>query len=261
VTALRWLAFGDRAGAVWGLAWIPGDNGHGHAALGTGIDSWVVDAELEGSDAGEQWRLRARGLELAISSGGDVLDADGDGLEGFAQLADASGNFTLDGAQHAVEARAWRAALRGLPASGELDSVRLLAGWFGDDEALALLALRPGRARGHEDDVVTAALVERGKPRSVSDRRLSTTYTGEGVPSRAGVELWVSEPAEEPGTAGELGTAEEPGTAEERAHRVAGEAAGAGATWTEGTLELGVEPFRWHSHDRDGTGVFLLGRS
>ena len=96
---------------------------------------------------------------------------------------------------------------------------------------------------------MTAALVESGEPRVVADPRLSTTYGGEGVPARAGVELWVSEPAEEPETV------------KEHPHRLAGEATGPQVRWTDGGLGLGAQPFRWHSHGRDGAGVYLLGRA
>ena len=59
----------------------------------------------------------------------------------------------------------------------------------------------------------------------------------------------------------EVNLAQEPGKAGEHPHRVAGEAAGPRVPWTEGDLNLGAQPFRWHSHGRDGAGVYLLGRS
>jgi hypothetical protein len=124
----------------------------------------------------------------------------------------------------------------------------LLAAWFDRDEALALSASRPRRARGQESDLITASLVESGLARTVIDPRLSTTYAGDGAPSRAGVELWVSEPSEEPDTNGE------------RPYRIAGEAAGSAATWSEGELQLAAYPLRCHSHGRDGAGVYLVGR-
>jgi hypothetical protein len=249
VTPLRWLAFAEGDGASWGMAWIRDEPGRGHAALGTAGGSRVVEAAIE-AGPGDAWRLHGDGLELAVSSTGEPFGGDPESRpDGFAQLALAQGSFTLEGAERAVEAHGWRATLRELPAEDRLDSLRLLAAWFGDDEALALLAVRPRKARGQEGDLVTAALVESGEPRVVADPRLSTTYGGQGVPDRAGVELWVSEPTEEPGKAGE------------HPHRVAGEAAGPRVPWTEGDLNLGAQPFRWHSHGRDGAGVYLLGRS
>jgi hypothetical protein len=236
VTSLRWLAFGDPDGAVWGAAWIP-DGTTGHAVLGAGADTRVLEARLEAAAPDGEWRLGGDGLELVLSP----VAADG--------VVRASGRLTLGAGEHQVDSPGWRATVDEPPSPGQLDSIRLLAAWFADDESLALLALRPRKARGQEGDTVTAALVESGAARTVSDPRLSTTYTGDGVPSRAGVELWVSEPAEEPGTV------------KEHPHRVAGEAAGPRASWTDGGLELEAQPFRWHSHGRDGGGVYLLGRS
>lgn len=234
MTALHWLAFGDLDAGVWGMAWVP-DDAAGHAALGAGADLGVLEAELEAGD--ERWRLSGEGLELSVSGG----EVDG--------LARAVGTITLGASERAIDSPGWRGVVADLPDTRELDSLRLLAAWFDDDEGLALLALRPRKARGQESDVVTAVLIDAGEPRAVSDPRLSTTYDGEGVPARAGLELWVTEPSEDPGSAGE------------RPHRVAGEAAGAPAGWTEGNLAIGAQPFRWHCRDRDGDGVYLLGRS
>jgi hypothetical protein len=242
VTALRWLAFGDLDAGSWGVAWIPDDGLKGHAVLGTAAGARVAEVDL---DASEDWSLKGDGLELKMSPAGGTIDGD----DGFAQLAVAKVSFGLDGEERAVEARGWRAAVRELPEAGRLDSLRLLAAWFGDDEALALISVRPRKARGQEGDLVTAALVESGEPRVVADPRLSTTYGGEGAPARAGVELWVSEPAEEPGDV------------KEHPHRVAGEATGPRVPWTDRGLDLGAQPFRWHSHGRDGAGVYLLGRA
>jgi hypothetical protein len=213
------------------------DGTTGHAVLGADADTRVLEARLDATAPAGEWRLDGDGLELVLSP----VAADG--------LVRASGTLTLDGDERSVDAPGWRETVDEAPPADKLESVRLLAAWFGDDEALSLLAFRPRKARGQEGDTVTAALVEAGSLRTVSDPRLSTTYTGEGVPSRAGVELWVSEPTEDPETVNE------------HPHRVAGGAAGPRASWTDGGLELEAQPFRWHSHGEDGGGVYLLGRS
>jgi hypothetical protein len=251
VTSLHWLAFGDLDAGVWGLAWVPGEDDRGSVALGAGADTSVVRAELQAGGSGDQWGLHGEGLELTISAAGEDVSVDGSApkLEGFDQLARAKGSFLLDGAEHAVDSLAWRAALRGLPEPDGLASQRLLAAWFEPAGGLAALALRPRKARGQEGDLVSAALFESGRPLPVSDPRLSTTYTGDGVPARAGVELWVSEAGE-----GEQEAGEHP-------HRAAGEALGPRVVWSDGELELAAQPFRWHAHGQDGAGVYLLGQS
>lgn len=235
----RWLAFGDLDAGRWGAAWIPGETAVGHVALGTAEDAEVRSAELDSDDDG--WRLRGDGLELDVSG----ANPDAGSERGLERV---SGSFTLSGSEHSVDALAWRESLS-LPEPGELDSLRLLAAWLAGDEGLTLAATRPRKARGQEADLTSAVLVDSGGTHFVSDPRLSTTYDGNGVPSRAGVELWVQEPSEDP---------EE---ASERPHRFAGEASGPRAAWSEGWLELGAQPFRWHGHGVDGAGVYLLGRS
>ncbi len=256
MTGLRWLAFGDLDAGVWGLAWMPGENGAGSVALGAGADAAVVRAELQAGGPAEDWLLRGEGLELMVSAEGEDVSVDGSSpslkgveVDGVDQLARVKGNLTLQGTEHPVDSLAWRAVLHGLPEPDKLTSQRLVAAWFEPAGGLAALALRPRKARGQEDDLVSAALFESGQPVPVSDPRLSTTYTGDGVPVRAGVELWVSETVEPD---------QEP---REHPHRAAGEAIGARATWTEGALGLSAQPFRWHAHGQDGAGVYVLGQS
>lgn len=245
MTALRWCAFGDLDSAVWGLAWVHGEAGAGHAVLGSGLAARVAAAELESPEPDREWRLHGDGFEIALSPARDAAGG----------LVRATGTLTADGGDRSLDAPGWRAAVDEPPAPGELDSLRLIAAWFGDDEGLALLAVRPRKARGQEDDEVTAALIEAGAAGDVADARLSTTYSGDGFPARAGVELWVSEPAEDPEVGGER-----PEVAGERPHRLAGEVAGPAVAFADQGIEFSAQPFRWHSHGRDGAGVYLLGR-
>ena len=95
--------------------------------------------------------------------------------------------------------------------AGSLGSARLVSGWFGQDEAFILLALRAAEAVGHESDLVAATLFDPEGWVPVEDPRLSTTYAESGLPARTNLELWIGE-----------GENEFP-------RRVAGEAAGDGA--------------------------------
>lgn len=222
---LYWLAFGT--GAAWGLTLLAGEAGSGEVLLGAGPETRLVEAQLEPAEGG--LRLGGEGLELAVSPDGR-----------------ATGSGMIAGTERRIEAPAWR-----LPVgrTGDFDSLRLAAGWFDDQDGLALLALRSPKARGQESDRIEAVLVEAAKAQTVNDPRLSTTYTGDGVPARAGVELWVSEPGADSESSSE------------RPHRAAGEAVGTRTSWRADGLELGAQPFRWHSQGRDGDGVYVLGRA
>jgi hypothetical protein len=72
------------------------------------------------------------------------------------------------------------------------------------------------------------------------DPRLSTTYDGDGDPTRATVELWISD-----------GEREYP-------RRAAGEAAGPALTLVSDGVTLAVLPLRYHSRGSDGAGIYLL---
>ena len=75
---------------------------------------------------------------------------------------------------------------------GELGSVRGFSGWVSAEEAVTLLALRPGSEAHQERDLVAATVFEPDRWMSSHDPRLSTTYDGDGHPTRATLELWIS---------------------------------------------------------------------
>ena len=129
---------------------------------------------------------------------------------------------------------AWHPLLIDGVDAGSLGSARAVSGWFGDDDAFTLLALRASESVGQEADLVAATLFEPEGWVPVDDPRLSTTYTGEGLPARASLELWIGE-----------GENEFP-------RRAAGEAVGTGAALEADGLELHVVPMRCHSRGREG---------
>ena len=116
--------------------------------------------------------------------------------------------------------------------------------WFEPDEGLALMAFRARKAKSHDGDVVTAAVLGPERAAPVEDPRLTTTYDAGGWPIRAGLELWLAGEGEE----------------EQFPRRASGEAAGARAQSAAGELDLRAEPFRWHSRGRDGAGIYILAR-
>jgi hypothetical protein len=116
----------------------------------------------------------------------------------------------------------------------------MVSGWFDQDEAFILLALRAAQAVGQESDLVAATLFDPEGWVPVDDPRLSTTYAESGLPARTNLELWVGE-----------GENEFP-------RRVAAEAAGDGAVLTTEETQLRVVPMRCHSRGREGNGVYVL---
>jgi hypothetical protein len=192
-------------------------------------------------------------IELVLSPSSRAADGPRSGpLDGFDQLCRAGGRVTLAGAEVEVAAPGWRGARDGRLELDRIESFRQVAAWFGPDEGLALVALRPRGARGQDADLVAASVLESPPARRVEDPRLSTTYSATGLPARAGLELWFEEPQGDDPQADE--------EHERFPRRAAGEAISAGIEWTAPGFALHAAPLRWHSRGQDGAGVYLLGR-
>ena len=242
---MRTLAFADLAAGVWGAAWLaPGDGG-GFVCLGAAQGVAVpASARVEGAGEAGDWSLVADGIELTLVPAGDAVDvSEADGAPaGFEQLCRAQGRLALDGAEHEVDCLARRAERSDGAGSERVESVRDVCALFEPADGLAGVSLRPLRSRGHEDDVVTAAVLDPEGNAPVADPRFSTTYGAGGRPIRSSFELW-------------LGQAED-----EYPRRAAGEAVGPHAVGRDGGFDVQASLFRWQSRGRDGAGVYILAR-
>ena len=243
--ATRWraLSFGELDGSVWAAAL---DGGAPVAMIGGGEGPGAPITALRWSSDGDDWSLGADGVELHVSpsvaededegtsqpDGGRVVASD-------QQLCRVRGRITLAGDSREIDCVGARSQLDGPPPAA-LDSARLVSAWFSDLEAVTLLALRSRSDPHSESDVIAARLFHPDGWLPVSDPRLSTTYSRDGVPMRTNLELWVGD-----------GEHEFP-------RRAAGESAGAGGAVTVGGTSLQVRPLRFHSRGLEGAGVYLL---
>lgn len=242
MTALRTLAFGD--GSVWGASWSADSAGATLTALGSGSDvNLMPDLRLPDSSAGgDEWRLEADGAALVATPVGELVDMHamhGD-LAGWDQLCRVTGTF----ASNQVDCLGVRSSWSDGVDPAQFESIRAVSVWFDPDEAFALTAFRPRKAKHHDGDLLAAAVIAPDGSAAVEDPRLSTTYAADGWPLRAGLELWLAD--------------EEPD--QQYPRPASGEAAGPRAQAVAGGLELRVEPFRWHSRGRGAAGMYLLAR-
>lgn len=246
----RVLAFGSFDPAMWGVAWIPGDRGTTPLAVGTGTSAAVVSGELDAT--GAEWRFEGADVSLTIAPAGPSRT--GHASEGRLTSDDSlcvvSGRLVRDGETHDLSCPGWRSTIQADLATDQLDSFRQVVGWIGSDDGVALLSLRPRKARGHEGDVVLATVLEARPVAAVVDPRLSTTYTAAGTPQRTSLELWFEEASPE----------DEDGDASPYPRRAAGEAIGAHIDWDVSGFSLHAELLRWHTRGEEGAGVYLLGR-
>lgn len=219
---MRTVAFGDLDAGVWGAVW------DGFTTAGGA--SYTATVAGEGADC--DWTISGSGIELVVSAEGESTPAAED-IGGFDQLCRVQGRY----GDHEVDCPG-RRAMRDPIDLEKIESVRDVSAWFGGEVAVALTALRPRRAKGHEGDVVTAAVFEEGHWVPVEDPRLSTTYDAAGAPTRTTLELWLA--SEE----------------EQYPRRAAGEATGTAASANGSGVRAWL--FRWHTRGLDGTGVYLL---
>jgi hypothetical protein len=238
---LRTVTFGDLEAGVWGAVWGAEEP---FATLGRvdGAELPSLGMALEGSDDGEDWRIVSDRVELTLTPAAAAAPA---GSSGFDQLCRVRGRVALDGEDTTVDCLGRRGSRAEHPDFGRFDSLRDVSAWFEPAEGIALVSLRPRRAAGHSDDLISAVLFEPEATVAVAEPRLSTTYTAAGEPSRLSLELWPDSEHE--------GGSQIP-------RRAAGEAIGARARSRQGELDISAELLRCHSHGREGAGVYLLVR-
>ena len=73
----------------------------------------------------------------------------------------------------------------------EAEELRLVSALFEDGRELAIAAIRPRGATGHDTESLGAHLVDKDEPVEVREVLLSTEYDAGGLPRRLGLELWV----------------------------------------------------------------------
>jgi hypothetical protein len=240
-TGLRSVCFGDLDAGIWGVAL---DAGIALAVVGSpdGTEARFDTVTIDGSGSAEEWRLIADGLQLAIEPHGEpVVQGAGADLD-FDQLCRVSGSALLHGAPRAVDLVGVRASRGDAAALQNLDSIRGVCAWFGSENGVALLALRPRGTAGHDGDQISAAVFEADRTLPVSAPRLSTTYTAHGEPARVSLELWLGE--------GE----------QQYPRRAAGETVGPSTELTRDGLRLQAGALQCHSRGLEGRGVYMLAR-
>jgi hypothetical protein len=249
---LHLILFGDLTGELWGAgvgagagALVVGDRDGEQATIDLPAGSWRAE--------GAGWHLDGDGVDLHVvprgeGTAGENDSGDGASIGGFQELSSIRGTLSLGGRVRQVDCLCTRAEVDGLDA-GALNSIRAVAGWTGPDDAFTLLALRAPGAAGHEADLVAATIFDPDGWIPVSDPRLSTTYDGDGHPTRVTLELWVSDEEHEyPRRA----------AGEASAIRVVAPIRHPDAAGELGNAQLEVLPLRSHSRGSDGRGVYAL---
>jgi hypothetical protein len=241
-SSVRTVAFGDLDAALWGFAWGDTEQVAAAGAARAGDPLVAEAAGIAGSDAGHEWVLTGPALELRIAPVADPVSHQAPA--GFHELCRVRGRATVDGRELEVDVPGIRASHSESSELGALDSIREVSAWFAPGDGLALTAIRPRGAKGHDRDLVVASVLDPAGAVGVADPRLSTTYTAAGRPARVGLELWLQQEDSE----------------EQYPRRAAGEALGAAAAGSLASVTLEAELLRCRSRGEEGVGVYLLAR-
>lgn len=196
------------------------------------LEAWTV--RYDGADAAFDLRFEALSGPVALDPESAVARAGG--MAGYEQLCGVTGEVRHGGRSHQLRCLGQRGHGWGTPDWSRIELTRTLSAWMGDDRAFTLTAVRPAKAKHHDEEAVGGFLIDRSEPEAIFDPRLSTTYDGELRQRSASLELWMSE---------------EGG----HARRAAG-AAVCGTTLDLGDLRLDSSFFKWRMEGRTGTGRY-----
>ena len=208
-----------------------------------GIHSEVLEPlrewRLVVAASGGGFDLRFTAASPPVELGPEDPVAQAVGMGGYEQLCRVEGTVTLEGAAQPLACLGQRGHAWGVPRWGELELARTVCAWWDEAHALTLSAVRPAGAIGHDQEAISAFLVDDGPAPaivSVTEPRLSTTYDAAGRQQRAGLELWVGEDDELP-------------------RRAAGRVA-CGTSLELGELRLDCSFFHWLMEGRAGVGRY-----
>lgn len=224
--------------ATAGVDWTLAEAGGVRCGIDEPLRRWTV--AFEGEDAAFEARFEALADPFELAGDGPVARAGGQ--EGYVHLCGVEASVTIGGRRRELRCLGQREHAWGAPDWDRLDRAASLSAWLDDDRAVVVQTVRPAGALGHEQEAVTAGLLDAGEdgpvPRTIADPRLSVTYDAEGRQRRAGLELWVGEDDEVP--------------------RRAGGEVRCGTTLDLGRLRLDAAFFAWHMEGREGVGRFDL---
>ena len=194
-----------------------------------------------------RWTLRfdggEHGYELTFDAAGPPAEleasepaAEAGGMRGYEQLCHVHGTVRTGGQERELRGLGQRGHSWGEPDWERIGSTRTLAAWLADGTGVALSAVRPADAGGHEPEAIWAAVLGPAGALRVDDPRLSTTYDEDGRQRRAGLELWV-------------------GGDDDWPRRATGEVV-CGSTLELGHLRLDCAFVRWRMEGYDGVGRY-----
>jgi hypothetical protein len=153
------------------------------------LESWR--AEVAG-DASLQLEAHAASAPVGLF-GEDASLAGLTGVESYEQLCELSGNIELGSRSFPLRCLGRRVHSWGEVAWDRIETMRSLYGVSGERRAIVFESARPTGSDGHGDERRVAHLIAaQEEPQAFEDARLSTVYGEDGLPAKAGLELFRS---------------------------------------------------------------------
>jgi hypothetical protein len=233
-------------GEAAGESWADAVAGGVRTTVGEPLRSWSMRFDGEDGTLGFDVKLRAASTPAALDPASEVAKLGG--MAGYEQLVTVEGTVRAGGASRQVACRGQRGHSWGAPDWERISLARTVGVWFDDGTGMALTAVRPAKKDDHGAEAVGGSLwlAEEDAPRGapsvpveLGDRRISTTYDGEGRQRAAGLEVYE--------VRGE----------HEIPHRAAGEVV-CGTTLDLGRLRLDTSFLVWRMEGRTGVGRYDL---
>jgi hypothetical protein len=228
------VTFAQAEPEVWGVAI------DGMLAL-SGGGTWETVPAQGATESESDWRLASAAGELHVTAAGVPLPHDP--TESTDQLCRVQGSLAFGERQVQIDAPGIR-ALCPAPGAVRADALRAVHAHFDGADGLAVTSLRPRKARGHDHDAISAAILQEDAAVVVGDPRLSTTYADDGSVLRVGLELWLD---------GDDDSVTYP-------RRAAGQVADGSVRLSADGLSAEAYAVRWRSRGQNGLGVYLLAR-
>jgi hypothetical protein len=202
------------------------------------VDGEASAGEVAELDPGGSMRVEGNGRSLAVRSAPRYEPPALDEAE-HAAAALLSGEAQLEGPRRKLDGFGHLTRWRQDPPWPDNELVRHLAGAFEDGSLLVAGSARPRGAAGHDDEEIVAWLLDpEGGLEGFDEPLVSTQYDADGLPTRAGLELW--------------------GADEERPARRAAAIGIAAASTTIGDWRLDGAFVRWSFEGRTGFGSYLI---
>ena len=229
------------AGEAAAGGWERFDTGAVRSSVVAPLREWRVAMD----DGRTGFDLAFTALSEPVELGEDSAAARAAGLHGYEQLCRVRGSARAGGREVEVDALGQRGHQWGSPDWDRLDSARSVSAWLGPGLAVTLSTVRPAGAGGHDEELISAFVVESageapedlaGLIVEVAEPRLSTLTDSEGRQRRASAELW---PGEEGGYP----------------RRMAGSIV-CGTSVELGPLALDAAFFAWTMEGREGVGRY-----